>query len=66
MAETSEAPKAPATTPIVDWLVPNQDKLEQVIDARLAAHADNEGNEKKSSSRSRSSANATAKDADKS
>jgi hypothetical protein len=64
MAETPEAPKAPATTPIAEWLVPNQDKIEQVIDARLAAHAENEESEKKPS---RSRSNVTpAKDADKS
>jgi hypothetical protein len=61
MAETPETPKAPATTAIADWLVPNQDKIEQVIDARLAAHADNEGAEKKTS-RSRSSAAANKDD----
>lgn len=56
--ETPEATKAPDATPLVDWLVPNQDKFEQVIDARLAAHADKEESEKKTSrSRSNSAAN---------
>jgi hypothetical protein len=63
MAETPEAPKAPETTPIADWLVPNQALFEQVIDARLAAHAENEKPEKHSS---RSRSTSTAKDADKS
>jgi hypothetical protein len=62
MAETPEASKVPDTTPITDWLVPNQDKIEQVIDARLAAHAENEKPEKHSA-RSRSN---SAKDSDKS
>jgi hypothetical protein len=67
MAETPEAPKAPDTTPITDWLVPNQDKLEQVIDARLAAHAENEGTEKKTSrSRSTSASAGHSKDEPKS
>lgn len=49
MAETS---KAPATTDPSDWVVPNQDKIEQVIDARLAKNA---AAEKRASSRSSSS-----------
>ncbi len=63
MAETPEAPKAPATTPVPEWVIPNQDKFEQVIDARLAAHAENEESEKKPS---RSARATPAKDADKS
>jgi hypothetical protein len=55
MAETPETPEAPETTPTSEWVIPNQDKFEQVIDARLAAHAANEKNEKKTSSRNRSS-----------
>lgn len=35
----AETPEAPETTPVGDWLVPNQDKFEQVIDARLATHS---------------------------
>jgi len=61
MAETPEAPKAPATTPVPEWVIPNQDKFEQVIDARLAAHAENEETEKKAARSSRST-----KDSDKS
>ena len=54
MAETpEEAPKAPETTPYVDWVIPNQDLIEKVIDARLAAHSENEKADKKTSSRSR-------------
>lgn len=45
----AETPEAPETTPASEWLVPNQDKFEQVIDARLAKHAENEASEKKSS-----------------
>jgi hypothetical protein len=63
MAETSEAPKVPATTSISDWLIPNQDKFEQVIDARLAKHAENEKAEKHSS---RSRSTPTGKDEPKS
>lgn len=60
MAETpEEAEKAPETTPAREWLLPNQDKLEQVIDARLAAHAANEKADKKTSSRSRSTSSSS-------
>jgi hypothetical protein len=34
--------KAPATTSPVDFIVPNQDLFEKVIDLRLAAHANAE------------------------
>jgi hypothetical protein len=56
----AETPKAPETTPVGNWLVPNQDKFEQVVDARLAAHA---AGEKTVRSTSRSSS--SSKDADK-
>ena len=36
MAET------PETTPISDWIIPNQDKFEQVVDARLEKLKDDE------------------------
>lgn len=39
MAET------PETTPAKDWSVPNQDKLEQVIDARLGGNSESEVSE---------------------
>lgn len=51
MADTK--PEAPETTPIKDWIVPNQDKIERVLDARLAAHAEFE---KKPKTSNRSSA----------
>lgn len=54
--------KAPATTLPVDFIVPNQDLFEKVIDQRLAAHA---SAEKPSSKTSRTTA-VTNKDADKS
>lgn len=54
MAETpEEAAKAPETTPVPEWIIPNQDKLERVIDARLAKHAEREKADKKTSSRNR-------------
>lgn len=60
MAETpAEAEKAPETTPTSQWIVPNQDLLEQVIDARLAAHAATEKADKKTSSRSRSTSSSS-------
>jgi hypothetical protein len=53
----ADKPEAPATTPVPEWIIPNQDKLEQVIDARLAKHAESEGADKKSAStRSRTAA----------
>jgi hypothetical protein len=55
----SDKPEAPATTPVPEWIIPNQDKLEQVIDARLAKHAESESSDKKSAS-TRSRAAATA------
>lgn len=54
----AETPTAPATTAPSDFIVPNQDLIEQVIDARLAAHAENESSSKKSSA-SRTSAKAS-------
>ena len=49
----AETPSAPETTRPADFLVPNQDLIERVIDQRLAAHAANESaNKKASSSRS--------------
>jgi hypothetical protein len=56
MAETEKNEKKLETTPYVDWIIPQQDKLEQVIDARLAAHAENEESESKTSSRTRAKA----------
>lgn len=54
------------TTPTVDWLVPNQDLIERVIDARVSKHAEKEDQGKASrSSRSRSSAS-NSKDESKS
>ena len=38
----AETPKAPALTSPVDFIVPNQDLFERVIDARLAAHTAHE------------------------
>ena len=62
MAETpEEAEKAPETTPTAEWIIPNQDKFEQVIDARLATHAENEKADKKTSSRSRSTSSSSDK-----
>jgi len=51
----AETPKAPETTPVGEWLVPNQDKFEQVIDARLAAHSKFEKSSNRTSSRSNTS-----------
>jgi hypothetical protein len=31
----TKTPEAVETTPVPEWIIPNQDKLEQVIDARL-------------------------------
>lgn len=60
MAETpEEAEKALETTPTGEWLVPNQDLLERVIDARLATHAAAEKADKKTSSRSRSTSSSS-------
>lgn len=53
---TEEAPEAPETTPYVDWIIPNQDKIERVFDERLKAHAAHEKADKKTSSRSRTTA----------
>lgn len=67
MAETPvEDPKAPETTPYNEWLVPNQDLLERVIDARMAKVAENEKAGTKTSSRSRSTSSSSDKDAPKS
>ena len=60
MAETPEAPKnenkVPALTKPVDFIVPNQDLYEQVIDRRLAAHsAHEETSSKTTTSRTRTS-----------
>lgn len=52
MAEPTEKDAALETTPVGDWIVPNQDKLEQVIDARLKAHSESESSGRKTSSRS--------------
>lgn len=38
VSKEPKAPKAPETTRPVDFLVPNQDLFEKVIDQRLAAH----------------------------
>lgn len=54
----AETPSAPETTRPADFIVPNQDLIEQVIDARLAAHAEKESSTKKASS-SRTSAKAS-------
>lgn len=54
-----EAEKAPETTPTAEWIVPNQDLLERVIDARLATHAAAEKADKKTSSRSRSTSSSS-------
>lgn len=48
----SEKPEAPATTSPVDFIMPNQDLIEKVIDARIAKHAEHEQSEKKTTSRS--------------
>jgi hypothetical protein len=45
-------PEAPETTPPTDWIIPNQAKVEQVIDARWAKLVESE----KSTRSSRSSA----------
>lgn len=67
MADTPvEDPKAPETTPYTEWIVPNQDLLEKVVDARLAKHAANEKADAKTSSRSRSTSSSSDKDAPKS
>ena len=60
MADPTEAPESVETTPIVDWIIPNQDKFEQVIDARLEKLKETE---KPKASRSRAASN---KDDDKS
>lgn len=57
MAEPKEAPE---TTPIADWLIPNQDKFERVIDARLAKLKD----EEPKAPRRTAAAKPAAKDAD--
>jgi hypothetical protein len=54
MTAASEASKAPETTPKVDWIMPNQNLLEQVIDARLESHKAAE----KPASRSRAASSA--------
>ncbi|AXH44547.1 hypothetical protein SEA_MEDIUMFRY_1 [Arthrobacter phage MediumFry] len=51
----AETPKAPETTPADAWLVPNQNLIEQVIDARLAAHSASEKSSPRTSSRNTSS-----------
>lgn len=43
-------PAGPATTAPKDFLVPNQNLIEQVIDARLAAHSAHEAPKKSSRS----------------
>lgn len=66
MAETPEnESKTPELTRPVDFIVPNQDLIERVIDARLAAHADHEKDEKKTTS-SRTRTSSASKDDDKS
>jgi len=52
MAETPENEEAVPTTPKVDWLVPNQDLIERVVDARIETLKEAE---KPSRSRSRAS-----------
>lgn len=52
MADPTEKAEAPETTPVGAWTVPNQDKFEQVIDARLKAHSESEKSGRKTSSRS--------------
>lgn len=59
----AETPKAPATTAPVDFLVPNQDLFERVIDQRLAAHS---AHEETASKTAKTRTTAAAKDADKS
>jgi hypothetical protein len=51
----AETPEAAVTTPVTEWIIPNQDKFEQVIDARLEKL---KGAEKSASSRSRSTGSA--------
>jgi len=59
----AETPEAPETTPHTEWVVPNQDKFEQVIDARLAKHAEAEKT-KKSTSRTSAAKTEDDKSAD--
>jgi hypothetical protein len=63
MSETPEAPveknETPELTKPVDFIVPNQDLFEQVIDQRLAAHsAHEETSSKSTTTRSRTTAKA--------
>jgi len=58
MAESPETPESVATTPKTDWIVPNQDLIERVVDARIETLKDAE---KPARSRSRSSESNTAK-----
>jgi len=51
VVQMSEQPEAPATTSPVDFIMPNQDLIEKVIDARIAQHAELEKSEKKTTSR---------------
>lgn len=53
MAEPTEAPETVETTPITDWIIPNQGLFEQVIDARLEKLKESE---KPKASRSRAAA----------
>jgi ribosomal protein L4 len=52
MAEASETEEVVETTPQADWIVPNQDLIEKVVDARIEKL---KAEEKPSRSRSRSS-----------
>ena len=37
--------ETPEVTPVNEWTVPNQDKIEQVVDARLTKNSENETSE---------------------
>jgi hypothetical protein len=55
----AETPEAPEITPVPEWIIPNQDKFERVIDARLEKL---KGSEKSTSSRSRNTGSAAKAD----
>lgn len=64
MADPTKAPEPVETietTPISDWLIPNQDKFERVIDARLEKLKESE---KPKSSRSHTASSIRVKEAD--
>ena len=58
----AETPKAPELTKPVDFIVPNQDLFERVIDQRLAAHSAHEETASKTTKSSRTTSSKDAGD----